>query len=51
MYLGSAELAAVCAILGKIPNKEEYLEIINKKLKNNDIYSYLNFNLIDNFTL
>ena len=51
VYLGSAELAAVCAILGKIPNKEEYLEIINKKLKNNDIYSYLNFNLIDNFTL
>lgn len=51
VYLGSAELAAVCAILGKIPNKEEYLEIINKKLKNNDIYSYLNFNLMDNFTL
>ncbi|ECA2151398.1 bifunctional aconitate hydratase 2/2-methylisocitrate dehydratase, partial [Salmonella enterica subsp. enterica serovar Panama] len=27
VYLGSAELAAVCAILGKIPSKEEYLQI------------------------
>ena len=51
VYLGSAELAAVCAILGKIPTKEEYLEIIDKKLKNNSVYSYLNFNLIDNFAL
>ncbi|RAX54297.1 bifunctional aconitate hydratase 2/2-methylisocitrate dehydratase [Helicobacter sp. 16-1353] len=52
VYLGSAELAAVCAILGKIPSKEEYLEIMNKKLGNSEnIYSYLNFNLIENFTL
>ena len=52
VYLGSAELAAVCAMLGKIPSKDEYLEIIDKKLKNpNRVYSYLNFNLIDNFAL
>lgn len=52
VYLGSAELAAVCAILGKIPSKSEYLEIVNKKIQNTqNIYSYLNFNLIDNFAL
>ncbi len=52
VYLGSAELAAVCAILGKIPNKNEYLEIIDKKLDSNkNIYSYLNFHLIDDFSL
>lgn len=52
VYLGSAELAAVCAMLGKIPSREEYLEIIDKKLKDtNSVYSYLNFNLIDNFAL
>lgn len=50
VYLGSAELAAVCAILGRIPSKEEYLNIVNKKIVEKDrIYSYLNFNLIDNF--
>lgn len=52
VYLGSAELAAVCAILGKIPTKEEYLDIMDRKLKGqNNIYSYLNFNLINNFSL
>lgn len=52
VYLGSAELAAVCAILGKIPTKEEYLDIMDRKLKDqNNIYSYLNFNLINNFSL
>lgn len=52
VYLGSAELAAVCAILGKIPNKDEYLEIMDRKITQKDkIYSYLNFNLIDNFSL
>ncbi|WP_104721821.1 bifunctional aconitate hydratase 2/2-methylisocitrate dehydratase [Helicobacter mesocricetorum] len=53
VYLGSAELAALCALLGKIPNKEEYLSLIPKKLegKNEQIYSYLNFNLLSNFTL
>ena len=27
MYLGSAELAAIVALLGRIPTVEEYLEI------------------------
>lgn len=52
VYLGSAELAAVCAILGKIPNKDEYLEIIKSKIvKKDSIYSYLNFDKIAGFAL
>lgn len=53
VYLGSAELAAVCALLGKIPTKEEYLNIAPKKIsgKEDQIYRYLNFNLIQNYTL
>ena len=53
VYLGSAELAAVCAMLGRLPSKEEYLKIVPEKLagKESDIYKYLNFNLIDNFKL
>ncbi len=54
VYLGSAELAAVCAILGKIPSKEEYLQIVSEKLSNEhkaNIYRYLNFNEIENFKL
>ncbi len=49
VYLGSAELAAVAAILGRIPTKEEYLEIVPKKLagKEDKVYSYLNFDQIN----
>ena len=44
VYLGSAELAAVCARLGRIPTQAEYLETIGNKLANTaDIYKYLNF--------
>ena len=49
VYLGSAELAAVIALLGRIPTKEEYLEIIEKKLagKEDKVYNYLNFHKMD----
>ena len=49
VYLGSAELAAVCAILGRIPTKEEYLEIVPQAIagKEEDVYKYLNFHLVD----
>jgi len=45
VYLGSAELAAVTALLGRIPTKEEYLEIVEKKLagKEDKVYKYLYF--------
>ena len=51
VYLGSAELAAVCALLGKIPTLEEYLEIVTKKIDPfaADLYRYLNFNEIAGF--
>ncbi|MBW6487442.1 bifunctional aconitate hydratase 2/2-methylisocitrate dehydratase [Sulfurimonas sp.] len=53
VYLGSAELAAVCAMLGYLPTKEEYLNIVPKKIggKEDKIYKYLNFNLIKNYKL
>ena len=44
VYLGSAELAAVCATLGRIPTMAEYLETVGNKLSNvAEIYKYLNF--------
>jgi aconitate hydratase 2/2-methylisocitrate dehydratase len=51
VYLGSAELAAVCALLGRIPTVEEYMEIVTKKLDPfaADLYRYLNFDQIANF--
>jgi len=50
VYLGSAELAAVCALLGKIPTMAEYLAnigVINKGAA--DIYRYMNFDKIADF--
>ncbi|HEY8607994.1 MAG TPA: bifunctional aconitate hydratase 2/2-methylisocitrate dehydratase [Noviherbaspirillum sp.] len=50
VYLGSAELAAVCAMLGKIPSKEEYMANIGVIDKNAaDIYRYMNFDQIQDF--
>ncbi len=50
VYLGSAELAAVCALLGKIPTLAEYLEQVNVvNQKADDIYRYMNFDQIKEF--
>ncbi|MGB2924310.1 MAG: bifunctional aconitate hydratase 2/2-methylisocitrate dehydratase [Limnothrix sp.] len=45
VYLGSAELAAVCALLGKIPTVEEYQAIVAEKVApfEGELYRYLNF--------
>ncbi|WP_169779955.1 bifunctional aconitate hydratase 2/2-methylisocitrate dehydratase [Campylobacter curvus] len=53
VYLGSAELAAVCAILGRLPSVDEYMRIVPQKLagKQEQIYRYLNFNEIENFKI
>ncbi len=51
VYLGSAELAAICSKLGRIPTKEEYLAdmgVINKD--GSKIYKYMNFDQIQDFT-
>ena len=45
VYLGSAELAAICSRLGRIPTREEYMTdmgVINSN--GEEIYQYLNFN-------
>ena len=50
VYLGSAELAAVCALLGHLPNSDEYMEIVNRHLsgeKEKNIYQYLNFHELE----
>ncbi|MGL5871055.1 MAG: bifunctional aconitate hydratase 2/2-methylisocitrate dehydratase [Xenococcaceae cyanobacterium] len=51
VYLGSAELAAVCAVLGRIPTVEEYMSIVKEKIDPfaGDLYRYLNFDRIENF--
>ncbi|TAE93566.1 MAG: bifunctional aconitate hydratase 2/2-methylisocitrate dehydratase [Oscillatoriales cyanobacterium] len=51
VYLGSAELAAVCSLLGSIPTVEEYREIVAKKINPfaGDLYRYLNFDRIAGF--
>ena len=53
VYLGSAELAAVCSKLGRIPTVEEYMSIVPAKLagKTDTVYKYLNFNEIANYHL
>ncbi|MFM6498667.1 MAG: bifunctional aconitate hydratase 2/2-methylisocitrate dehydratase, partial [Dolichospermum sp.] len=51
VYLGSAELAAVCALLGRIPNVKEYMEIVGEKINPfaDNLYRYLNFDQIVGF--
>ncbi len=51
VYLGSAELSAICAILGRIPTKEEYLAHIKALADSKgDTYRYMNFNQITKYT-
>jgi aconitate hydratase 2/2-methylisocitrate dehydratase len=51
VYLGSAELAAVCALLGRIPTVKEYMEIVGEKINPfaDNLYRYLNFDQIVGF--
>ena len=51
VYLGSSELAAVCALLGKIPTVEEYHQIVKEKISpiEDNIYQYLNFHLMNDY--
>ncbi|HJV06636.1 MAG TPA: bifunctional aconitate hydratase 2/2-methylisocitrate dehydratase [Chromobacteriaceae bacterium] len=51
VYLGSAELAAICSKLGKIPTVEEYqanIGIINQQ--GAEVYRYMNFNQNPQYT-
>ena len=50
VYLGSAELAAICARLGRIPTREEYMADIGVINANgNAIYRYMNFDQIEEY--
>ncbi len=50
VYLGSAELAAICSRLGRIPSKAEYMADIGVINANGDkIYQYMNFDKIADF--
>ncbi|PHR58851.1 MAG: bifunctional aconitate hydratase 2/2-methylisocitrate dehydratase [Arcobacter sp.] len=53
VYLGSAELAALCAKLGQIPTVKEYMDFVPSKIsgKEDKIYKYLNFNEIEGYAL
>ena len=51
VYLGSAELAAVCAKLGRLPTTPEYLQVVGDTISAHHatIYQYLNFNLMPEY--
>lgn len=50
VYLTSAELAAVGAIVGHLPTVEEYMEYASKiESMSGDVFRYLNFDRMDEF--
>ncbi|MBL9110129.1 MAG: aconitate hydratase B, partial [Myxococcales bacterium] len=50
VYLSSAELAAVAAIMGKLPTVEEYMKYASRlDAMSADLYRYLNFNEIKTY--
>lgn len=51
VYLGSAELAAICAKLGRIPTKAEYMDGVGVLAAVSDtVYQYLNFDKVQDYT-
>ncbi len=53
VYLGSAELAAVCALLGQIPTVEQYQTVMRQRIDPvaPDLYRYLNFDQIPQYAV
>jgi aconitate hydratase 2 / 2-methylisocitrate dehydratase len=50
VFLSSAELAAVCSILGRIPTVQEYMDYAAEiDAKAEDTYRYLNFDQLPAF--
>jgi aconitate hydratase 2/2-methylisocitrate dehydratase len=50
VFLASAELASVAAVLGKLPTVEEYMGYANQlNSMSGDIYRYLNFDKMENY--
>ena len=51
VYLGSAELAAICSKLGRIPTKAEYMTDMQVLTAASDkVYQYLNFDQVKDYT-
>jgi aconitate hydratase 2/2-methylisocitrate dehydratase len=51
VFLGSAELGAICSRLGRIPTRAEYMDGVGILAPNSgDIYKYLNFDQMQDFT-
>jgi aconitate hydratase 2/2-methylisocitrate dehydratase len=51
VYLGSAELAAICSKLGRIPTKAEYMADMGVlTAASSQIYQYLNFDKVQDYT-
>jgi aconitate hydratase 2/2-methylisocitrate dehydratase len=50
VYLASAELAAVAAVLGRLPSVEEYMQFA-KDIDSmaDDIYKYMNFHQMEEY--
>merc|ERR1719350_161815 len=50
VFLASAELAAIAAIMGKLPTKDEYLKLYSSLASKTDsTYKYLNFHQADSY--
>ena len=50
VYLSSAELAAIAALLGRLPTVDEYMSYMNEiDSMSGEIFRYLNFNEIEQF--
>jgi aconitate hydratase 2 / 2-methylisocitrate dehydratase len=51
VYLGSAELAAICSKLGRIPTKAEYMADMKVlTVASKQVYQYLNFDQVKDYT-
>ena len=51
VYLASAELASVAALLGRLPSPKEYLEQVESlNAKSAEVYRYMNFDKIKSFS-
>ncbi|MEI8169784.1 MAG: bifunctional aconitate hydratase 2/2-methylisocitrate dehydratase [Rhodoferax sp.] len=50
VYLGSAELAAICSKLGRIPTKAEYMaDMVVLTAASDKVYQYLNFDKVQDY--
>jgi aconitate hydratase 2/2-methylisocitrate dehydratase len=51
VYLASAELSAVAALLGRLPTPKEYFDQVESlNAKAGEVYRYMNFDKIKSFS-